>query len=123
MIIGGVGQAARLERAEVARPDTETDAETLRVDLYLRAQKEVRRVLKSPGTARFPRAVWDAGEIKVSQMPDGTYRVFAWVDSENSFGALLRDQWMVEFDAQKQPLRVLLGEREWRFSPPAQGTP
>ncbi len=48
--------------------------------------------LKSPSTAKFP---W-INETRTVKQPDGSYRVTAWVDSQNAFGATLRANWTCE---------------------------
>lgn len=57
----------------------------------------VKAQLKAPSTAKFPGVIFGANEYKIYSMPDGAYRVFSWVDSQNSFGAMVRSKWMVEF--------------------------
>lgn len=50
--------------------------------------------LKSPKTAEFP-SLW-SGEIKMQRNKD-IVCVQSYVDAENSFGAMIRNKWVVEF--------------------------
>lgn len=46
----------------------------------------IRSMLKAPSTAKFSaESATDKG--------DGTFRVFGYVDSQNSFGAMIRSSW------------------------------
>jgi len=60
------------------------------IELHVQAQQFVKQTLKAPTTAEFP---WDP----VSAGTDGTglYQVESYVDSQNSFGAMVRSEWMV----------------------------
>lgn len=58
------------------------------VDAWVICQQHVEERLKSPSTADFP-----AGYSQyTSHLRDGRYRVHAYVDAENSFGATIRNQ-------------------------------
>jgi hypothetical protein len=69
--------------------------EQLAVELIEFSKRAVKEKLKSPGTAKFPGTVFGRNEFKLYTMRDGSYRVFSWVDAQNSFGATLRSQWAV----------------------------
>ncbi len=60
------------------------------IELHVQAQQFVKKALKAPTTAEFP---WEP----VSAGTDGTglYQVESYVDSQNSFGAMVRSEWMV----------------------------
>jgi hypothetical protein len=74
----------------------------------------VEKRLKAPATAEWPRApIGDGGtdDMYVRSRAEGEYEVSAWVDSQNTFGALIRtdfravvrfignDEWaLVEFE-------------------------
>jgi hypothetical protein len=73
------------------------------------AQEFVKDSLKSPSTASF-----GGGSLSsdfqdpnkcVTNQPDGTYLVIGWVDSQNSFGATVRNEFIVK-------LRYK-GDRKW----------
>jgi len=57
-----------------------------RAGAWVAAKEFVNRRLKSPGSAEFP---W-IHEVTVQSQGDGRFRVVAWVDAQNSFGALIR---------------------------------
>jgi hypothetical protein len=63
--------------------------------------------LTSPGSAQFPDFFEDDGEVTVTITRAGNYRITSQVDSENSFGALLR----AYFDCTVRPL----GGGEWQL--------
>ena len=56
------------------------------VDAWTAAQLEVEENLVSPSTAEFP---WGTKGY-VTKIDDNTYKINAYVDSENSFGAMVR---------------------------------
>jgi len=58
-----------------------------KVEALTAAQLEVRENLKTPSTAEFP---WVKAEDVVEQIDDNTFFVKGYVDSENSFGAMIR---------------------------------
>lgn len=59
-----------------------------RHDAIVNAKQVVRERLKSPATAEFPRL----DEWEVTQGADGnTWFVNGWVDSQNGFGAVIRN--------------------------------
>ena len=72
---------------------TEKDSEIM---AYIMAQNFIRRQLNSPSTADFPSLVMNAGEVRILKLNDGSYRVSAWVDAQNVFGAKLRKNWVCE---------------------------
>lgn len=57
---------------------------------YLMAQQFVGKRLKAPSTATFPRI----SEAYILYDEEGsTWQVFSYVDSQNSFGAMIRMRW------------------------------
>jgi len=69
------------------------------IDLHIQAQQFVLQALKSPSTAKFPPLPYDAVKINTpegAENNDGVYRVRSYVDSQNSFGAMIRNDWTVE---------------------------
>ncbi len=56
--------------------------------------KEVSRILKCPSTAKFP----DKEEriYSVFHKVGFKYSVFSWVDSQNSYGAMIRTRFMID---------------------------
>lgn len=59
------------------------------------AKEIVKGDLKAPSTAKFCRQ----SEAKIYHLGNGTYCVIGWVDAENSFGATLRTEYIVTYDA------------------------
>lgn len=78
-------------------PKTETSHEnTDDTAAYVMAKQFIRERLKAPGSAEFPSQVWNEGEVHKSKLENGGYRVSAWVEAQNSFGAKLRTNWVCE---------------------------
>lgn len=70
-------------------PDEDAD----KSDAYYTSQTFVKNRLKSPTTAKFPHE----RDITVVPVGDGlTYKIYAFVDSENSYGAMLRTKYYVK---------------------------
>lgn len=68
-------------------------------ELCINAQEHVKRHLKAPASAKFPDCVWNANEYEIRVSPD---HEAAWVsghvDSQNSYGALLRSEFIVKME-------------------------
>lgn len=60
-----------------------------KIDAYLMAKDYVKQELKAPATAEFSDYTCEEG-------PDSTYSLDGNVDSQNSFGAMLRSSWTVK---------------------------
>lgn len=58
-----------------------------KIEAYVMAQVFVEKWLKAPSTAQYPLA----SEAIINDLGDGRWRVQAWVDSQNSFGAMVRN--------------------------------
>ncbi|MBY0399569.1 hypothetical protein K2X89_04695 [Myxococcota bacterium] len=58
------------------------------IDAFTSSQKLVRRILRSPSTAEFPSH--RAEGVEVEEIECGRYRVHAYVDASNVFGAMIR---------------------------------
>jgi hypothetical protein len=75
------------------------------------AQKTVKDYLKAPSTAKFADEVWSQGDWHVVK-DSNTISVSSWVDSENSFGAMLRNKFFVQFNYKsKDPLFINLNDK------------
>jgi len=61
------------------------------MDTYIQAQEFVKQTLKSPSTAKFP-----ALPYEIVDLGDSFYKVSSYVDSQNSFGATIRNEWSVK---------------------------
>jgi hypothetical protein len=66
------------------------------VEAYVQAKTFIRQQLKAPATAEFPSRLWNDGEVHVVSIQNGAYRVSAWVEAQNAFGAKLRTNWSCE---------------------------
>jgi hypothetical protein len=74
------------QKSPASRPD---GAASERIALrYM--QDFVRDRLKAPSTAEFPGGMFDNFSGHVTSEDRGTYRIASYVDSQNSFGAMLR---------------------------------
>ena len=89
----------RTEEREQARRDAEQRAEDdeygSRSMAIALAKDAITDLLKSPSTAKFPS--W----FKIKHhRGEGEYEhlVIAWVDSQNSFGAMVRSDWLVRLE-------------------------
>jgi hypothetical protein len=79
-----------MPKTETRREDTDDTA------AYVMAKQFIRERLKAPGSAEFPSQVWNEGEVHKTKLANGSYRVSAWVEAQNSFGAKLRSNWTCE---------------------------
>lgn len=61
-------------------------------EIYVDAKAIITKALKAPSTAKFPSSSY----ATITRYSDG-YKVSSYVDSENSFGAMLRSEWSVMF--------------------------
>lgn len=59
------------------------------------SQTFVRDSLKSPASAKFPTSSDDRG-VTVRKSGDCTFTVLGYVDSQNSFGAMIRSRYIAE---------------------------
>lgn len=71
-------------------PPPSRDAQDMAVLAWHRAQQEVKRVLLTPSAAQFPMT-----GLQIHKTDDSTWVVQGYVDSQNSFGALLRQSYHV----------------------------
>ena len=71
----------------------EQKRETPRVDhynlAYIASQDGIKKVLAAPSTAKFP----PRHEVLVTSLGDDKYRVYGYVDAQNHFGAMLRNNY------------------------------
>lgn len=68
--------------------------------MYL-AQEAVKQVLKAPSTAQFPDPIFSDGQWHVGRNHD-LVTIQSWVDAQNSFGAMIRSDFIVQFDYSTQ---------------------
>jgi hypothetical protein len=68
---------------------TQPKEEDYSTTAYLQSQGYVKNALKSPASAKFPYS------YEIRNLPDNRFVVSSYVDSQNSFGAMLRSNWVV----------------------------
>lgn len=65
----------------------------------LASQREVKRALKSPGSAQFPDCSFNLHEYQITANPEYTkFGVQGYVDAQNSYGASTRSRFVVMLD-------------------------
>jgi len=77
------------EKAE-AELEAKNKEDNLKIKAYVWSQSCIKQKLKSPGSAEFP--FYD--EAIINKVNDSVYSVSSYVDSQNSFGALLRAKYV-----------------------------
>ena len=65
--------------------------------LWIDAQDAVKARLKSPSTAKFPFAINSDGVTISYNNQMGIASIWGWVDAQNSYGATVREEWLVDF--------------------------
>ena len=75
------------------------DGSPTTAEVWYIAKQFAKKDLKSPATAEFPRQTADG--VNINDRGNGKYTVTGYVDAENSFGAKLRQHFII--DIQKQP--------------------
>jgi len=73
---------------------------------YIMLEDFVKERLVSPGSARFP-GVFDGRAEHITSLGNRRYRITSWVDSQNSFGAVLRTHFTAEIEQ--------IDEDRWRL--------
>ncbi len=63
-----------------------------KIEVMTFAQALVEKQLKAPSTAKHP---WGSSNYQITDLGDYRYRVSSYVDSQNSFGAMLRTNYTV----------------------------
>jgi hypothetical protein len=85
--------AAQRAAEERERRRREAAAEELKLDAYIMSQEFVKRRLKAPSTARFPR--YEDRDVIVTFSTDTSkFTVLAWVEAQNAFGVFLRSSYL-----------------------------
>lgn len=92
IIIITIGYCTRDKKEETANSKNSNTTELQEREngflAYTYAEKFVKEKLKAPSTAKFPD---DFERYKhVKYIGDNKYQIISWVDSQNSFGAMLR---------------------------------
>lgn len=83
-------QEAQATAEEKRRKDEAAKIEAEKFSAIATAREFVKQRLKAPSTAKFA----PGRESAVAILPDGNYAVQSWVDSQNSFGAMIRTKYI-----------------------------
>ena len=95
--------SSETKSAEEMKRDIEFEREYQANDAYYTATNFVKRRLKSPSEAEFPKPKY----ARIQLLEDGaTYKIYGYVDSQNSYGATLRVNWYV---------KLILNGNEWQL--------
>ncbi|NFM25195.1 hypothetical protein FDB84_12300 [Clostridium sporogenes] len=96
-----VEKKAKAEKEKKAKEDAKK--EDNKATLISTAKEVVKKNLKAPSTAKFP---WSFGEYKIQESKSENkdmvvYTVSGYVDAENSYGAKLRNNFIVKLECTK----------------------
>lgn len=75
----------------IGGPNTQTNDRKINSQVF--AKEAIRKILKSPSTAKFS----DVQAYELSDEKD-VWAINGYVDSQNSFGAMMRNVWEVQID-------------------------
>lgn len=93
-----------LKEAEEKRHKAEFEKEYQANDAYYTATQFIKKRLKSPSAAEFPKPK----EARIQLLEDGaTYKIYSYVDSQNSYGAMLRVNWYAKLIRSGQEWHLL----------------
>lgn len=67
------------------------------LDLAYKSERVIKDNLKSPSTAKFPGHILERSEWTITKNKP-TYYVKSWVDSQNSFGAMIRSEFVIQYE-------------------------
>ncbi len=83
----------------------QSESRDRKTEAWVMCQQFVEARLKSPASAEFP---WGSAPY-VTRLPDDRYRARAYVDAQNSFGAMLRNDFncVVEWTGERWELESL----------------
>lgn len=84
----GIGMFERLAKKSISGSNKSNDSET---DAKICAKKAVEDRLKAPSTADF----CSYSEMDATYLGDDRWKITGYVDAENSFGAMVRQNWTV----------------------------
>ena len=92
-----------IKEAEEKRHKAEFEKEYQANDAYYTATQFIKTRLKSPSAAEFPKPK----EATIQLLEDcATYKIFGYVDSQNSYGAMLRVNWYA---------KLILNGKQWQL--------
>lgn len=92
-IIAGAISATRSPSLPSAQPPTASQTETSSDSAYYAARKFVEQNLKAPSTAKFSNLISDPKTGHTAMKAANRFKAWGWVDSQNSFGAMIRSDW------------------------------
>ncbi len=61
---------------------------------YVMCQDFVKKRLRAPGTAKFPGMFEETSSQATTALGSNSFRVRSWVDAQNGFGALIRNDYV-----------------------------
>ena len=97
-----IRQAAQAREAQADQASKSLDDGTF----IVRCQNAVRAQLKAPSTAKFPGVLEKADAVTTYENGNKTWS--GWVDSQNSFGALLRTDFLCKYDISIDSINLIL---------------
>lgn len=94
MLYGGwtLYSATKGDSVAVKSPPVVEQKSHSNADVYATAETIISQYLKAPATAKFP----GMSEVQITRFQDG-FRVDGYVDSQNSYGALIRSPFSTLF--------------------------
>ena len=87
---------AELRQLKNHPPEAQAESKPDFTTLQFIAERMVKQNLKAPSTAKFP-GMFEQSAYELRKTKSGTYIMKGWVDAQNSFGAMIRSDWYVEF--------------------------
>lgn len=58
----------------------------------------VKKILKAPSTAKFPGIFSGSPPARVVKIGPQKYTIYSWVDSHNTFGAMIRSRYIITLE-------------------------
>ncbi len=90
MAIGSIESCINGDKPTVSKPAPEGGVDEL--NAFIAGQRLVKDRLKAPSTAKF--SDYYRGDSGASRVKGTTFRTWGYVDAQNSFGAMLRSQYL-----------------------------
>jgi hypothetical protein len=78
-----------------SQPKQEQVSKPTEVEASIIAKDFVKIFLKSPSTAKFPLLEYNSVALPDTEFGKSRYRVSSYVDAQNAFGAMIRNNWTV----------------------------
>lgn len=94
LVLGFVGMCALVAVMVHSTPTAWADNCNDSTYAFVMSQNFVRRTLKSPSSAKFPNIT--SSGVSARNLGGCRHQVDAYVDAQNSFGAMVRSQYSVE---------------------------